>query len=339
MLELKKNIDRVTRLARISGLGMLLVISVAINDVAGQGLTSDDLFSVSFPTEQKGWACGRWGTIVHSSDGGSTWSRQKSGCDYTLSAIFFVDAQKGWAVGNRGTILSTNDGGKNWIPKKSPVPFYLMDVHFLNSFKGFIVTERTHILITEDGGETWTIQFSDEDYILHAVSFSDALNGWAVGEYGYIYHTKDGGNKWEKQAGFFDFSEETGDPIGDPFLFDVVALDVKTAWAVGIDGTVLRTQDAGKTWKKIKIGTPQIPLFGIAGRGDHLLIAGRGTVLSSTDRGENWQTLKVDADLSYGWVYGVTHIAGDRFALSGWEGRIYTNLDGSWEKSGYQMID
>ena len=59
----------------------------------------DDLFSVSFPTEKEGWACGRWGTILHTADGGKTWIRQNSGTDFTLSSIYFVDSKNGWAVG------------------------------------------------------------------------------------------------------------------------------------------------------------------------------------------------------------------------------------------------
>lgn len=52
-----------------------------------------DLFSVSFPSKNEGWACGRWGTILHSSDGGETWAPQQSGTDYTLSSTSFVDSK------------------------------------------------------------------------------------------------------------------------------------------------------------------------------------------------------------------------------------------------------
>ena len=168
---------------------------------------SEDLLSVSFPTEKEGWACGRWGTVLHTADGGKTWMLQPSGTENTLVSIYFVDPQNGWAVGEEGTILHTADGGKTWEKQKSPVPFYLMKVYFVTPLKGWIVGERTHILSTVDGGKTWNIQFKDEDFILKSVSFCDELHGWAVGEYGFIYHTKDGGANWMKQAGHFDISE------------------------------------------------------------------------------------------------------------------------------------
>ena len=61
---------------------------------------------------------------------------------------------------------------------------------------------------------------------------------WAVGEYGYIYHTTDGGMTWEYQAGFFDISDIDGHIVAGTFLFDVFAVDDKTAWACGIDSYV-----------------------------------------------------------------------------------------------------
>jgi photosystem II stability/assembly factor-like uncharacterized protein len=169
-----------------------------------------------------------------------------------------VDTQNGWVVGDGGTILHTKDGGKTWEKQKSPVPYYLMGVHFINSLKGWVVTERTNILFTEDGGEHWRIKFKDEDYILRAVSFCDPVHGWAVGEYGYIYHTSDGGATWKKQAGFFRISEETGGMEGASFLFDVVAVNPQTAWAVGIDGYAVKTIDGGKTWRGVNTGDSKI---------------------------------------------------------------------------------
>src|SRR4030042_1534641 len=74
-----------------------------------------DLFSASFPTAEQGWACGRWGTVLHTEDGGESWSPQKSGVDYTLSAIRFIDPQTGWAVGEEGAIIHTKDGGRTWV--------------------------------------------------------------------------------------------------------------------------------------------------------------------------------------------------------------------------------
>ena len=285
---------------------------------------SEDLLSVSFPNEKEGWACGRWGVVLHTADGGKTWTIQSSSNENTLVSICFVDLQNGWAVGEEGTILHTADGGKTWKKQKSPVPFYLMKVYFVTPLKGWIVGEQTNILSTLDGGKTWNIQFKDEDFILKSISFCDELHGWAVGEYGFIYHTKDGGVTWKKQAGHFDISEETGAVEGGNFLFDVTAVDPQTAWAVGIDGYVIRTLDGGKTWKEVKTDAPKTQLFCVASnRAGTVLIGGNGTILISMDNGKTWKNPAFQPPIIYGWLYGIARRSSSEFVAVGWDGSIY----------------
>ena len=293
----------------------------------------DDLFSVSFPNEKDGWACGRWGTILHTSNGGKTWGRQNSDVDYSLSSIFFVDSKHGWAVGDEGTIIHTQDGGKTWEKQKSPLPFVLMDVYFATSAKGWIVTEQTHILYTDNGGKTWSIQFKDKDFILKAVSFCDQLNGWAVGEYGYIYHTRNGGITWEKQAGKFEISASTGEPEGGNILFDVVAVDPQVAWAVGIDSYVIRTVDGGKTWQEVNLNIPKKHLFCVyAEKTGTILIGGKEIFLSSTDAGKTWKNPTLVPPITYGWFYGLGRRQPSEFVAVGWKGAIYLNTSNTWNR-------
>jgi photosystem II stability/assembly factor-like uncharacterized protein len=300
-----------------------------------QGLY-DDLFSVSFPTEKDGWVSGRWGTILHTADGGKTWIRQESGTNFTLSSIYFVDSKNGWAVGNEGTILHTQDGGKTWEKQKSPVPFFLMKVYFETSLKGWIVTEQTHILHTNDSGKTWTIKFKDEDFILKSISFCDSLHGWAVGEYGYIYHTKDGGSTWKKQSGHFEVAKSTGEVEGGTFLFDVTAISPQTAWVVGIDGFVIKTVDGGKMWEEVKTGAPKTALFCITSdKAGKILIAGNQVFLSSDDNGRTWKAPKFEPPITYGWLYGLAKRGQSEFIGVGWEGSIYFNASEKWRKVAY----
>jgi len=299
---------------------------------------AEDILSVTFPTEKEGWACGRWGTVLHTADGGRTWTPQSSGTENTLCSIHFVDPQNGWAVGEEETILHTTDGGKVWQKQKSPVPFCLMKTYFVTPMKGWIVGERTHILFTVDGGKTWNVQFKDEDFILKSISFCDPLNGWAVGEYGFIYHTKDGGATWKKEAGLFDISEKTGEVVAGTFLFDVVAVNPQTAWAVGIDGCVTRTVDGGRTWREVKTGTPKTQLFCVvSNRAEALLIGGSSTLLISTDSGKTWRSPPCEPPITYGWLYGLAPRGAAGFVAVGWEGSLYfsdgNDPSGSWRRA------
>lgn len=296
---------------------------------------SDDLFSVCFSDEKAGWACGRWGAVVHTEDGAKNWNVQNSGTDYTLSSISFVDRNNGWAVGDGGTIIHTKDGGVTWEKQKSPVGFFLMGVCFVSAEKGWIAAERTHILFTKDGGHTWTVQFSDEDFILKSISFCDELNGWAVGEYGYTYHTGDGGKTWDHQAGEFGVSEETGEIIGGDFLFDVTAVDPKTAWVSGIDGYVARTTDGGNTWQGVNQGVPKTHLFGITSDlNGNIIIGGTATLAWGSVQDTSFRMGLTEPSIKYGWIYGVTTRGLTGFVAVGSNGWIYVadSKPGAWKR-------
>lgn len=295
-----------------------------------------DLFSVSFPTEKDGWACGRWGTILHTQDGGLTWAPQKSGTDYSLTSIFFADAQNGWAVGEQGIILNTRNGGKAWEQQKSPLTSYLMGVHFINGQKGWVVGERTTILYTEDAGKSWKLQFKDEDYILKSISFCDDKNGWAVGEFGFIYHTDNGGATWKKQAGDYGFSDETGEMIGGNMLFSIVAVNPRTALAVGIDGYVIKTRNSGETWEpQTSKGIPKTHLYGVTQKLGTVVIGGNSILLASKDEGISFQNVKATPEITYGWIYGISPRGNAGFVAVGKAGWIYVsdNKGTEWKRA------
>ncbi len=316
------------------------IISLSITEVRSaqkKWVQHDDILSISFPDEQNGWACGRWGTILRTLDGGLNWKRLNSGTDFTLTTIFFIDPKNGWSVGSQGTILHTTDGGETWAKQKSPVDYYLMDIFFVSALKGWIVTEDTHILYTENGGQTWQVQFNDEVYMLKAVSFSDANHGWAVGEYGYVYHTVDGGGSWEKQGGHFDINEDTGELEGGASLYDVIAVDSQNGWAVGLDGKVITTMDSGKTWQELETGFPKTPIFAIGfDEADTIVIGGKEACYFSRDNGQSWEKALFDPKIDYSWVYDLTSVSPSHFVAGGENGAIYhTKSPELWKRVQY----
>jgi photosystem II stability/assembly factor-like uncharacterized protein len=71
------------------------------------------LRGVTFVNANEGWACGRNGTIIHTSDGGNSWELQNSGQDTTLFDVSFAGPLLGLIAGN-SKILRTTDGGQHW---------------------------------------------------------------------------------------------------------------------------------------------------------------------------------------------------------------------------------
>ncbi len=63
--------------------------------------------------DNEGWAVGRFGSIIHSTNAGNSWSAQTSPATTTLFDIDFSDHLHGIACGY-DIILFTTDGGVNW---------------------------------------------------------------------------------------------------------------------------------------------------------------------------------------------------------------------------------
>ena len=88
------------------------LIGKIIND---SGYIEPNLNAVYFSSPMKGWIVGEFGLVLHTEDGGSTWTAQRSGSDLPqLYSVKFVDDQRGWAIGQAGSLIRTTDGGKRW---------------------------------------------------------------------------------------------------------------------------------------------------------------------------------------------------------------------------------
>lgn len=70
------------------------------------------LKSVVFTDADHGFAVGQYGTVLRTSDGGSTWIGGAVASSYLQDLIFVGDL--GIAVGNGGVIIRTPDGGVTW---------------------------------------------------------------------------------------------------------------------------------------------------------------------------------------------------------------------------------
>jgi photosystem II stability/assembly factor-like uncharacterized protein len=130
------------------------------------GMTNYALQGVSFTDANAGTAVGYGdtsNTIIHTTDGGTTWTHQSSGLSdyFTLNAVHFLDATTGIAVGYHslsgysvGVILRTTNGGSTW--RQDPFTSFssLWAISFLNAQTGMVVGFNGTILRTVNGGLT-----------------------------------------------------------------------------------------------------------------------------------------------------------------------------------------
>lgn len=270
--------------------------------------TSNTLLAVQFVTPKIGWMAGKYGTILHTKDGGENWEAQESGTTEMLKSIFFTDDRTGWIVGDKGIILHTEDSGKKWI-KLGKHNLSLNKVFFVNKNVGWAVGTEGLVLHTNDGGRHWLEQKSETSLNLKQVQFIDKKRGWIIGDKilskkpkdypedihwmeAIILYTEDGGEHWFKQWSGREMK-----------LRHVLFINKNIGWINGQNvifyefmteatDLFLRTEDGGKTWVNDngRKGKSGIPFFINEKRG--WMVANEHTVLLTEDGGTTWKEQK-----------------------------------------------
>ena len=200
------------------------------------GGAAPELYSVRFTSKRRGWIVGSLSRgedvvdslVLYTSDGGSSWQRQRVPATDELIHLDFDGDKRGWIVGSGGRILHTRDGGETWALQDSGTRAALYHVDFQGEENGWAVGEKGTILRTTDGGETWRPVPSPARSTLLSVKFVNEDEGWIVGRGGVILRSDDGGQTWKQQ-----------DSNTRQNLY-ALHFDKKLGWAVGGDGLVLR---------------------------------------------------------------------------------------------------
>lgn len=204
------------------------------------------LTAVSFADARQGWAVGHLGVILHSADGGETWSVQRIDPieDRPLFAVAFTDARNGVAVGLWSLMLRTRDGGRTWEEVGLPPPpgdtradANLMSVFGDAQGRLFIAGERGLVLRSLDGGESWS--YHPTGYRGTFWSGTALADGTLIvgGLRGSVYRSTDGAGSWQRV--------DTGSQSS---VTDLIAFDGRVH-AVGLDGVSLDSRDGGASFE------------------------------------------------------------------------------------------
>lgn len=279
--------------------------------------TDYELESVHFVDELNGWVVGgniraprmkhfidrdigAMGIILHTNDGGNTWTPQLMGDARWFYDVFFIDTRCGWAAGEYGLIMATNDGGETWKIQMSGSLKWLHKIHFINRNNGWIACEDEEVLITSDGGINWNkvktpLHQDTHDWAgsLYAVWFADEFTGWTAGRNGNLFKTTDGGETWltekipvnKKIKELVDFK-------------DVQFINKKIGWAVSsLGGIVFYTKNGGETWKTAHTNNLNwLHALCFTDSRNGWAVGERGTILNTEDGGKTWNKQKTAGD-------------------------------------------
>lgn len=229
--------------------------------------TVHTLRNLHFVDSLYGWAAGDSGAIIATTDGGNTWTSQRSGVITDIYDIYFSDRNNGWCVTWRldtlpyGTmLLQTTNGGINWIKRSWEEPdIFLLTVYFIDSLNGWVSGYEGKMYRTFDGGNEWRPEGVIPGFCSSfPVTYMNFLNydfGLASGGHvdisGVIWRTTNNGEEWRSSC----LSPEPLNAIYYLDSLNIIAVGGDFEYGTGI----IRTTDGGLEWEYTSL-----EVFGIA---------------------------------------------------------------------------
>jgi len=301
MKKIKRYVSIMTALCCLASFGSVVLAQEGdpIVEVLESGIPHDKLFAIDMKGSS-GLAVGSYGLMRETADGGETWTTADP---LTTKALLGVtsagDTQI--VVGQQGTIFRRVEGA-DWKQVEAGLTQRIMDVDLNDSGLGYIVGEFGFMAKSEDAGLTWTVVTKDWESVneegyephLYSAVVKDDGSIFVAGEFGLIMTSTDRGQTFKQVHG------------GDEGVFDVhFAKDGSgSGYAVGQEGLVLKTLDAGSTWASIAIDTNSNLLGVWSGNGEVVVTAIRD-LLRSNDDGKSFTSFSADAQIGRTWYQGV----------------------------------
>ncbi len=223
------------------------------------------LTAVYFPSAKKGWAVGHDGVVLHSSDGGESWTVQFDGAEANQIQLNQLEVE----VAAKETALS-----EMTEEEQEEASSALENLHYAFDDARYSLEEGT------------TNPFLD-------VVFLDENTGFIVGAYGMIFRTDDGGDHWQSWSG------KIHNPDG--FHYNAISASGESLFMAGEAGTLYRSTDAGQSWENLE--SPYVgSFFGIVSnhQGKEVITLGlRGNAFRSIDAGDSWQQIETAVETPF----------------------------------------
>jgi photosystem II stability/assembly factor-like uncharacterized protein len=209
-----------------------------------------------------GYAAGDFGTLLHTTDGGTTWSGLLSGTFTGLTEVQAIDADSVFAAG--GCVARrSDDGGATFMrvaftPVESSCKEQFAAGWFVNQQTGFLALTDGTVLRTDNNGDTFgqktalpgTRAAGAGATPVDLRFLTDQIGLGATSD-GRIYRTTDGATSWS-------LISATSRAVHSFFF-----LDANNGFAVGDGSLFLTTKDGGASWTPKDLGIPPTNLRSI----------------------------------------------------------------------------
>lgn len=239
-----------------------------------------------------GYAAGDFGTLLKTTDGGSSWTGLPVGTFAGMTVVQALDANTVFAGGGCVARRSVDGGATfsavRFTSVEAGCKVGLQDLSFVSRDLGYLLLADGSVYTTTDGGTQFAPRTAVPDTRAAggaaapgAIAFLDASKGYATSG-GKLFQTLDGGTSWRVVA-------EPGRAIRALWFADAAH-----GFAVGNGGLLLRSDDGGATWTSKDLGVAGVDYTSIRCAGTRLcvLTTSAGTQLvRTTDAGDTAGTV------------------------------------------------
>jgi len=243
--------------------------------------TSESLTAVTFPSPQAGWAVGHSGVVLHTEDGGETWTRQLDG---KVAAELALEGARAYAAQNpsKPAAKQAVTAAEQLVADGPDKPF--LALYFANEQTGFVAGAYGVMFRTDDGGKSWKSWMDRLDnpkglHINAMKAFRD--NVYLAGEEGLFLRSTDKANTFTR--------------VETPYKGSYFTITVANSGEIvlgGMQGNTYRSSDQGKTFTKVDVPVQAtISVSATLRDGTLVFVNQAGQILLSQDQGKTMRVV------------------------------------------------
>ncbi|MEQ8172704.1 MAG: YCF48-related protein [Candidatus Eremiobacterota bacterium] len=244
--------------------------------------THDDLISVRFADVNNGWVTGKNGTVLKTTDGGTTWRPVNIGTTDGLAVCYAKGNDVIINKTNGQTIYKSNDGGNNWTTITTGIETVSSGIGFTfgDANTGWFLRNFIYLGKTTDGGASWS-SFSTGSAYRYGIYAYDSSNCWLMCD-GGVYSTTDGTTwsqklssnytcgcftsategfvaGWNKKLNYTNDGGTNWQTVNNTLgstdaIFGLMSVDGNYLWIQNSTAQIHRSADRGTTWTHIGTG-------------------------------------------------------------------------------------
>ena len=197
----------------------------------------------------RGYAAGKFGTLLRSDDAGATWAGIATGITQDLAKVSIIDGDSLVIAGGCAARRSDNAGQTfkrlPWTVSDARCSATIVSLDFPVDQIGFLLLSDGSVLRTANGGTSWSrktalpaTKATGGSAKPTDIAFVSPTVGVAVTDSGRLYRTIDGGNSWTLIGSATRLTAYTG----------LYFVDAANGYAIGAGSTTMLTNDGGQTW-------------------------------------------------------------------------------------------